>query len=123
MPARCAPVARSRCRRCARRRRSARHNSIVALMRARNATVELLRRIKTNVPSHPLLQSAKNSCAMRAIERDATHGESCCKEDGEEIRRQEKARKKGRGEKGRAQGRRQEGRAQRRGEEGRGEEG
>src|SRR5208337_740668 len=59
---------------------------------------------------------------MQATERDATHGESCSEEDGEEIRRQEEAGQEGRREEGRAQGRGEEGRAQGRGEERRCEE-
>ena len=48
----------------------------------------------------------------QTIKRDATHGESCCQEDGEKVRRQKTR------EEVRAQGRREEGDAQRRGEEG-----
>src|SRR5208337_3508421 len=60
---------------------------------------------------------------MQAIERDATHGESCCEENGEEDRRQEETSQEGRCQEDSAQGRREEGCAQRRGEEGRREEG
>ena len=56
------------CRRSSHRRRSARDNSIVMLLCSRFADVELLRRIKTNVPSFTLLQSARNSRAKQANE-------------------------------------------------------
>src|SRR5208282_3693712 len=60
---------------------------------------------------------------MQATERDATHGESCSEEDGEEVRRQKEAGQEGRREEDGAQGRGEEGRAQGRGQEGRCEEG
>src|SRR5271166_2445535 len=53
----------------------------------------------------------ENPRLEQMIKRDATHGESCCQEDGEKVRRQETR------EEIRAQGRRKEGDAQRRGEE------
>src|SRR5208282_4901204 len=59
---------------------------------------------------------------MQATERDATHGESCSEEDGEEVRRQKEAGQEGRREEDGAQGRGEEGRAQGRGEEDGGQE-
>ena len=110
----CARGVRLRRRKTAQRCRCARDNSIVILSRSCFADIELLRGIRTNVPSLTLLQRAKNSCAKQANERDATHGESC-----EEIRCQEEGGQEGRREEGRAQGRGQEGRAQGRGQESR----
>ena len=77
----CARGVRLRRRRTAQRCRCARDNSIVILSSSCFANIELLRGIKTNVPSLTLLQRAKNSCAKQTNERNATHGESC-----EEIR-------------------------------------
>ena len=72
---------------CWTRRGSARDNSIVTLHHRMSVVVERLREGETNVPSCVLLLKRDEARVMQKIERDATYGESCCEEAGEEVRR------------------------------------